>query len=291
MELVLSAAGEHVVAALLPQDAVAILLTSLPAFTALPEVAAVQFVLHPSRKLGDPQISTSALIGAVASIPGGASAVRHWPVSSQLAGICKRQGTELCCWPLARLALKRQYVAVVSGARFEDALQGGICLWLRSSLSRDPPSARALNGELNSVAELLGITENGSFLLLRHQLLTLDPCRGSPDSPVGLEHAPQAVIAPDWSRLIAFLTRTSPRWIDELQAALGGAFQGGLGSEKPETVSLVTRAQTDDSPDDEGSDDELASWTARGTAEWVSILNPEPLYHAADQFLRGLRSC
>jgi len=286
MELLLSAVGEAAITALLANEAVAVASTCCQAHRALAGVSTYAWAVRPSFCLGEPQITAAALGSALASLPGGSAAARRWPVCSR-AGAKRCQGAVFCCWPLLRLALKRQHVATLPGACLGDAQAGVICLWLQSQLEREPREApgwqvQRAAGELTWRVDLLGVVAGGSLLLLRHQLLTLDNCRGSPDSPAGLEHAPQAVIAPNWQSLARFLGRTAPRWLDEVRNATG------ISGDSPDGDDCGRKTGLGDALEDTDSEDEAAAWTYWGEAPWVSILCPEPLIEMADEFLGGL---
>jgi len=275
------AVGERAVLPLLVQEAVVALAVSKSVCAALSPVAAIAWAARPCRHLGEPRVGIAALAAALGSLPGGAAAACKWPVESRFGARCHR-GVGFCCWPILRLALKRQHTAVLRGApRLPWALEGAVCLWLHSKLERDQPvelddHGCSPNGELESRANLLAVVSGGGLLLLRHRLATLDPGQEAMD---GMEHAPQAVLAPDWPKLAAFLSRVAPRWLAEVEDATGIARQSQQGATLPAPVRV-------DDAEDSSSDDDSVLWTSSGEAPWVEILCPEPLFEAVDALLQ-----
>ncbi|CAE8609750.1 unnamed protein product [Polarella glacialis] len=292
MESVLQVVGQHVVAPTLMQDAVSLLRVSRSAHGSLATVRALAWAGHPSFHLGDPQVSVAEVDAALATLPGRAVGVRRWQVLSRL-GTRTSLSSKLCCWPIACLALKPQYVAVLRGApQLARAAEGMICIWMRSNLFRELPDEDswrhgAPNGELGSRVHVLGVVSGGGLLLVRHQLLTLDNCRGSPDSPVGLEHSPQAVLAPSWKALESFLGRVAPKWLAELKEGLGctASANSAAHDTSPAGADVATQL-SQEAISDFDSDDEATAWSGKGdNALWVEILRPESIFAAADAFI------
>lgn len=276
MEAILGAIGERALASLTAREAVAVVGVSRSAFAALPTIASMCWAFSPARQVGEPQIGVCALTHALASLPGGPSHVRSWPVWST-ANANRVTRVAFCCWPLARMALKRQHVVVLCGASLENAFDGVLCLWMQSRLVRQNICGGRI---VKQEVDLFGVISGGGFLLLRHHLLILDgEC----------EHAPQAIVAPDWLSLVDFLRITAPRWLQEMEEAVGivGREEPLASGQQPpcsrESSGTSLESHSDDSSDDET--ERSSSWTVDGTAARVSILCTEPLLETADAFL------
>eukprot|EP00439_Symbiodinium_sp_Y106_P053599 s893_g7.t1 len=131
----------------------------------------------------------------------------------------KRQDATLCCWPvLRRLALKPQYITnrLPGAPSLGDLLaDGGSELLYASDEAQEPL------GELSMQTLLLATSLSaGGLILLQHRLMTLDSCRGSPDSPGGLEHATQVTLSPGLDALLCHLLAEDPLLLRELRSTL-----------------------------------------------------------------------
>ncbi|CAE6938394.1 DNAH1 [Symbiodinium sp. CCMP2592] len=139
----------------------------------------------------------------------------------------KRQDATLCCWPvLRRLALKPQYITnrLPGAPSLGDLLADGgselLCLALDSRTHRYASDEEPL-GELSMQTLLLATSLSaGGLILLQHRLMTLDSCRGSPDSPGGLEHATQVTLSPGLDALLHHLLAEDPLLLRELRSTL-----------------------------------------------------------------------
>lgn len=276
MDHILNVVGEHIAPQVLVRDAVRLLRVSRSALASLGIFRDLSWVGQPNFQLGDPQISVAELIGMFVDLPAHA---QSWVIRSHL-GERTRLNSQLCCWPLVRLALKHQHVAILRGApQLTAAADGMICIWLRSRVLRELPEKNSWrrgppSGELSSFVHALGIVPGPGLLLVRHRLLTLDHCRGSPDSPSGLEHCPQAVLAPNWHEMTRFLGRMAPKWLAELENELG----------------LTPSPTSDDSNvalhSDFDSISGTAAWIGAGhDGAWVEMIDPKSVFAAADSFI------
>eukprot|EP00439_Symbiodinium_sp_Y106_P056584 s893_g7.t4 len=161
----------------------------------------------------------------------------------------KRQDATLCCWPvLRRLALKPQYITnrLPGAPSLGDLLaDGGSELLYASDEAQEPL------GELSMQTLLLATSLSAGGLILQtsaikpptdarvamvvllvvavcihhdfmlqHRLMTLDSCRGSPDSPGGLEHATQVTLSPGLDALLCHLLAEDPLLLRELRSTL-----------------------------------------------------------------------
>lgn len=276
MDHILRVVGEHIAAPVLVQDAISLLRVSRSVRASLGIMRDLSWIGQPNFELGDPQIMVAELTGIFVDLPARA---QSWVIRSQL-GERTQLNSQLCCWPLVRLALKHQHVAILRGApQLTAAVDGMICIWLRSRLLRELPDENswrrgAPSGELSSFVHALGVVPGPGLLLVRHRLLTLDHCRGSPDSPSGLEHCPQAVLAPNWHEMISFLGRVAPKWLAELEDQLGL------------TSSSTSVASDGALHSDCDSVFGTAAWTGAGhDAAWVEMIYPESVFAAADSFI------
>eukprot|EP00439_Symbiodinium_sp_Y106_P055852 s893_g7.t2 len=162
----------------------------------------------------------------------------------------KRQDATLCCWPvLRRLALKPQYITnrLPGAPSLGDLLADGGSELLYAS---DEAQARGFpSGVSPSLTGATWRAEYADFapghfpqcwrthivamvvllvvavcihhdFMLQHRLMTLDSCRGSPDSPGGLEHATQVTLSPGLDALLCHLLAEDPLLLRELRSTL-----------------------------------------------------------------------
>ncbi|CAE7660623.1 DNAH7, partial [Symbiodinium microadriaticum] len=191
-----------------------------------------------------------------------------WPVESAQEF---HQASYSGCWPvLRRLALKPQYITNrLPGAPSLSDLHadGGselLCLALDSRTHRyTSDEVQEPLGELSVQTLLLATSLSaGGLILLQHRLMTLDSCRGSPDSPGGLEHATQVTLSPGLDALLCYLLAEDPLLLRELRSTLHLPIpEAAQKFCRPEDRKLLI------DPDN-----------------WVSILNAEPIFEAVDAF-------
>eukprot|EP00929_Paragymnodinium_shiwhaense_P095187 TRINITY_DN56171_c0_g1_i2.p1 TRINITY_DN56171_c0_g1~~TRINITY_DN56171_c0_g1_i2.p1 ORF type:complete len:269 (-),score=18.86 TRINITY_DN56171_c0_g1_i2:302-1108(-) len=222
----------------------------------------IGWVPSPTRCLGGIEITPETLKSALATFPEGLVETAGWPLKSAINGTDMR-GTTGCCWSILRLALKPQHVAILPGSCLHDVLGGVLCITCLSRLHSDSDSAdwrRAGRHEVSAFAQLIGVSS-----------------KGSPDSPAGLEHAAQAVIAPTWSALWSFLRTASPSWYTELCREYGF----------PDHVDNTTS-----SADLEDDYDGMCMWMAspenpRGDFEFVSFMSSDAILDLIDSFVKS----
>ncbi|CAJ1432850.1 unnamed protein product [Effrenium voratum] len=169
----------------------------------------------------------------------------------------RRADASLCFWSLLRrLAFKPQHVVRLPGASME--ITSLLCLALSSHIHyfAEEPSAH-----LSMRTLLLASSLTGDLVLLKHHLITLDACRGSPDSPGGLEHATQVILAPDAACLAEYVGRTAGL-LQELRSV---------------GIDLAKDASS-------------SAFTEEDQCHWVSILNDRPILEAADAFCASIEA-
>eukprot|EP00746_Dinoflagellata_sp_MGD_P043603 gnl/MRDRNA2_/MRDRNA2_205961_c0_seq1.p1 gnl/MRDRNA2_/MRDRNA2_205961_c0~~gnl/MRDRNA2_/MRDRNA2_205961_c0_seq1.p1 ORF type:complete len:128 (-),score=22.61 gnl/MRDRNA2_/MRDRNA2_205961_c0_seq1:137-520(-) len=106
----------------------------------------------------------------------------------------------------------------------------------------------------------LFLTSACDFVLVEHQLISLDNCRGSPDSPGGMEHRSMVLISASLRQLLQHVYFSSPTFFSNLQRELQlpAAVANHLCNEQPDSTGNQAgqplRAYTDWEPVRVGSD-------------------------------------
>mmetsp|Transcript_92606 Transcript_92606/g.299477 ORF Transcript_92606/g.299477 Transcript_92606/m.299477 type:complete len:355 (-) Transcript_92606:206-1270(-) len=192
---------------------------------------------------------------------------------------CHRPDATLCCWPLLRrLSLKPQHVHRLAQApQMLEDLGPLLCLALDASVDRAPSEdwmrSMQFHGAgrwLNMDTLLLAALRSGGLLLVQHRIFSLDSCRGSPDSPAGLEFSAWVLVAPDWGSLTRYLRKEEAK-------NLRSSVQRRLGLHLEELAASSV-----------GADDE-ASFPQFGQADsWTGIWPDKPVFDTLDDFARSV---
>ncbi|KAK3254165.1 hypothetical protein CYMTET_36613 [Cymbomonas tetramitiformis] len=192
--------------------------------------------------------------------------------------------TRAFCWPLvSQLCLKPEYFSFLHGTHQPEYGTPTICeedialvLGIKATLWAEAATGwlhigDELNTTMRTQAVLLSTT--GQFIYLEHHLISLDNCRGSSDSPGGMEQRVTGLVSPTISDLTKCVSENYPRLLPIL-------FDLGLRNLPPAAPQRNAKQLYC-----LGTSTEGIAWQGCKADRWESLMCTEPITDQISAFL------